>query len=133
MRDARVRGVRGADFRLVLLFGWLGSSAVCMLAIVVGLGYFVYVICRCVQDLYASNVGIKGASRKWGSTASKYVKREVLDKLVDEAEPDDGAVGEEKDADPTKGDSAEAEEAQKRRMRRLRMMRRRRGGMRGGL
>ena len=69
-------------FRLVILFGWIGTTAVVASIFVVGTGYFTFVIAACVKALYEANAKVEGVPSMWGDVASKYVTMEYREASV---------------------------------------------------
>ena len=69
----------GHYLRIVVLFGWPGSSVVCWVAIVFGMGYYTFVAAETVQALYETNIHAEGATQKWGSLAMRYVKQHTVE------------------------------------------------------
>ena len=69
-----VFAILGHYLRLVMIFGWLGTTIVFWSIVLSGMGYFVYAMCVTTKALYESNVTVPGAVTKWGALARKHVR-----------------------------------------------------------
>ena len=58
--------------RLVMIFGWKGTSAIFWGALALGVTYFAHCAMMSVTALYQSNVSVPGAIDKWGAFAKRF-------------------------------------------------------------